>query len=763
MARRAPTRATPRPRRATPRPRPSNRRPRAPRRPPRQPLLSAEQRREITGVALLGAGCVLALILALPGGGSVAAPIHDWSFRVFGLGAWFAAAGLGVTGARICGRRAWKGGMLAALGSGVTVLAVLALFGLVIPGSAGAVGRTAGSGVGGLLGDAGAFFAMLVAACIGLVLAVDLRVAPVAGAVRAWLANRPASLEAPPARAEKPLKEPKPKKEKERPVELTGTVRAAEPVFPELTPLHAEPEPETIEEITIPEVFTREFEGVVEAPELGAIPEIDIEHADAAGEETEKVWVLPSPDLLDTVSGKRERLIQEVEATGRTIVSTLASFGIQVRLVGHSSGPTVTQYELQPAAGVPVRKIVNCQTDLSLALAAPVRIQPFIPGKSAVGIEVPNKAAQLVSLKEVVSASAFGDPRNRLSVALGADVSGHPVIGDLTRMPHMLIAGATGSGKSVAINAVLGGFLLQAKPSELKMILIDPKRVELSNFADIPHLLVPVVVEPEAAVASLRWAVKEMEERYKLFASHGARNIAAFNERAPGLGLQPLPYTVIVIDELADLMMVAAGEIEDLICRIAQLARAVGIHLIVATQRPSADIITGLIKANIPSRVAFAVSSGVDSRVILDEMGAEKLLGRGDMLYLPIDEGKPRRLQGAYVSDRELERLVDFWKQQGRPDYQEEIFQVEATVSWARDAGKRDPLFAKAAHTVAAEGRAAASLLQRKLNVGYTRAARLVDQLAEHRVVGPYEGSKSRDVLMDVLQVDALLQELGEE
>ena len=376
---------------------------------------------------------------------------------------------------------------------------------------------------------------------------------------------------------------------------------------------------------------------------------------------------------------------------------------------------------------------------------------------------MPNKAAQLVSLKEIISAPAFSDPRKRLAVALGADVSGHPVVGDLCRMPHLLVAGATGSGKSVCINAILAGFLLQATPAQLKLILIDPKRVELSTFADVPHLLVPVVVEPEAAVASLRWACKEMEERYKLFASHGARNIAAFNERAPGLGLSPLPYVVIVIDELADLMMVAAGEIEDLVCRVAQLARAVGIHLIVATQRPSADIITGLIKANIPSRAAFAVSSGVDSRVIIDEMGAEKLLGRGDMLYLPIDEGKPRRLQGAFCSDRELEALIDFWKQQGKPDYQEEVFQVEATVSWARDASKRDPLFAKAAHTVAAEGRAAASLLQRKLNVGYTRAARLVDQLAEQRVVGPFEGSKSREVLMDVLQVDELLAELGEE
>ena len=467
------------------------------------------------------------------------------------------------------------------------------------------------------------------------------------------------------------------------------------------------------------------------------------------------MWVLPTIDLLDTVSGKRERLQAEVRVTGEKIVSTLQSFGIETRIVGANSGPTVTQYELQPAVGVPVRKILGYQTDLALALAAPIRIQPFIPGKSAIGIEVPNKAAQLVSLKETVGSPQFSDTRNRLSVALGADVSGHSVVGDLTRMPHLLIAGATGSGKSVSINALLGGFLLQATPAQLKMILIDPKRVELSNFADLPHLLVPVVVEPEAAVASLRWAVKEMEERYKLFASHGARNIAV-STNAPEAWASRHCHIVIVVDELADLMMVAAGEIEELICRIAQLARAVGIHLIVATQRPSADIITGLIKANIPSRVAFAVSSGVDSRVILDEMGAEKLLGRGDMLYLPIDEGKPRRLQGAYVSDRELDALIAFWKAQGLPDYQEEIFSVEATVSWAREATKRDPLFAKAAHTVAAEGRAAASLLQRKLSVGYTRAARLVDQLAEAGVVGPYEGSKSREVRMDVFQVDEL-------
>jgi len=753
--------------------RPSGRRPAKPVRAPRRRLISADQRRELSGIGLVGLGLLVGVVLAIPGGGSIARPVHDALLGSLGIGAWVIAAGLIVTGARLLGQRAWTGGALAAAGSILVVVAMLGFFGLIFSGSAGSIGQHFSAGLADQIGGAATAALMLVLIVAGLVLAVDLRIAAMLAAVRGWLANQTSA--GPAARAERQVK-----RGREPGVSLTGTAApfgflpppsapAEQPLLPLLplpplaTPHPGEPAGDEAVAAT-PETFTREFEGRVEARPLGAIPEVAILHGEEATvDEPERVWVLPSPDLLDTVSGKRERLEKEVQATAALITSTLASFSIQARVVGANSGPTVTQYELQPAAGVPVRKIVGAQTDLSLALAAPIRIQPFIPGKSAVGIEVPNKAAQLVSLKEIISAPAFSDTRKRLAVALGADVSGHPVVGDLCRMPHLLVAGATGSGKSVCINAILAGFLLQATPAQLKLILIDPKRVELSTFADVPHLLVPVVVEPEAAVASLRWACKEMEERYKLFASHGARNIAAFNERAPGLGLSPLPYVVIVIDELADLMMVAAGEIEDLICRIAQLARAVGLHLIVATQRPSADIITGLIKANIPSRAAFAVSSGVDSRVIIDEMGAEKLLGRGDMLYLPIDEGKPRRLQGAFCSDRELEALIDFWKQQGKPEYQEEVFQVEATVSWARDAGKRDPLFAKAAHTVAAEGRAAASLLQRKLNIGYTRAARLVDQLAEQRVVGPFEGSKSREVLMDVLQVDELLAELGEE
>ena len=735
---------------------------------PRTPLLSPDLKREISGVAAIGLGLILAAVLLLPGGGAIAGPVHDALFTALGVGAWLTVAGLIVTGGRLCLTAEWRAGGVSAAGCVLAVLALLGLVGLADPSAAGAIGRWIGPGVGGWLGRAGAAALLVAGSVIGLVMATDLRTGPVLRATGAWLRSL-AERRRTQSQLPRPLRQ-------EPVAELTGV--AAPP------PRRREPEPPAGPDVLFPPplpmpedlpppappiedgMFTREFEGVAEEhqPVLGPVPEVAAAHAtEGALDEPEKVWLLPSVELLDTITGKHERLVAEVRATGEKIVSTLQSFGIETRIIGANSGPTVTQYELQPAVGVPVRKILGYQTDLALALAAPIRIQPFIPGKSAIGVEVPNKAAQLVSLKEIVESAPFGDSRNRLSVALGADVSGHPVVGDLTRMPHMLIAGATGSGKSVCINALLGGFLLQATPAQLKLILIDPKRVELSNFADLPHLLVPVVVEPESAVAALRWAVKEMEERYKLFATHGARNIAVFNERAGGLGLAALPYVVVVIDELADLMMVAAGEIEDLICRIAQLARAVGIHLIVATQRPSADIITGLIKANIPSRIAFAVSSGVDSRVILDEMGAEKLLGRGDMLYLPIDEGKPRRLQGAFVSDRELDSLIGHWKAQGLPEYQEEIFTVEATVSWAREATKRDPLFAKAAHTVAAEGRAAASLLQRKLNVGYTRAARLVDQLAEARVVGPYEGSKSREVLMDVFQVDELLADLGEE
>ncbi|MGH7748058.1 MAG: DNA translocase FtsK, partial [Candidatus Dormibacteria bacterium] len=341
-------------------------------------------------------------------------------------------------------------------------------------------------------------------------------------------------------------------------------------------------------------------------------------------------WRLPAIALLEVAADTRAELEQEIRATRTTIETTLASFGVQATVRGVNSGPMITQYELQPAAGVAAKKVTGLETDLSLALAAPLRIQAPIPGKAAIGIEVPNRAAQLVTLRDIVQSAAFAAVPSRLAVALGADVSGQPVVGDLARMPHLLIAGATGSGKSVCLNAVLAGFLLQATPAELRLILVDPKRVELSGFAGIPHLMHAVVVDADLAVEALHGVVTEMDRRYQLLAARGVRNLDGYNALA---GVERLPRVVVVIDELADLMMLAAEDVEKHICRLSALARAVGIHLVVATQRPSVDVITGLIKANIPSRIAFAVSSGGDSRVVLDEMGAEKLVGRGDMLY----------------------------------------------------------------------------------------------------------------------------------
>jgi S-DNA-T family DNA segregation ATPase FtsK/SpoIIIE len=539
-----------------------------------------------------------------------------------------------------------------------------------------------------------------------------------------------------------------------------------EPVFPSLLEAeqHPQAEPEPAEVEVDPAV--REVVGA-SADEARARAEAQAEWEAAAaaaaegGGEERKLWSLPPQTLLDPMASKAEKLQEEVKRNIEIVEGTLGSFAVAARVKGVNSGASVTQYELEPAKGVPVRKITALQNDLALALAAPIRIQAPIPGKSAVGVEVPNKSAALVSLREIIQSPGFQNAGNLLAMPIGSDVSGQPIVGDLTRMPHVLIAGATGSGKSVCVNAFLAGFMLRATPDQLRLVLIDPKRVEMSMFKDLPHLLVPVVTEADHAVAALRWAVTEMESRYKLFASHAVRNLAGFNARAPEIGLEPVPYIVIVIDELADLMMVAGNEVEELICRVAQLARAVGIHLVVATQRPSADIITGLIKANIPSRIAFAVSSGIDSRVVLDETGAEKLLGRGDMLYLPVDSGKATRIQGVMVSDKELDSIIDHWKAQGSPAYQEEIFTMVSTVSWAKEGGKRDPMFERAARIVATEGRAATSLLQRKLSIGYTRAARIIDQLADHGVVGPYEGSKSREVLMTLMDLDELFQRLS--
>ncbi len=462
------------------------------------------------------------------------------------------------------------------------------------------------------------------------------------------------------------------------------------------------------------------------------------------------VWKYPSLSLLsDKVGSAADR--GDVKKYASTIEKTLDSFGIQARVAEVNGGPAVTQYALEISSGTKISKITNLQHDLALALATPtgtVRVEAPIPGKSLVGIEVPNRSLEIVGLKNLLASDEMAKHKSKLAVAMGRDTSSKPMVFDLDRMPHVLIAGTTGSGKSILLSSLITSLLFRNSPDELKLILIDPKRVELTNFNGIPHLLTPVITEPEKILSSLKWAMAEMDRRYKLFQSVGVRNITGYNEMS---GFQALPYIVIVIDELADLMMFAPVEIEDAITRIAQLARATGIHLVVATQRPSVDVITGLIKANIPSRVAFNVSSMIDSRVILDGPGAEKLLGRGDMLFMPPDASKPMRIQGVYVQDGEINNLIKFLKDSGiAPQYTAEVTEMPIG-KWNQkggDGGDRDQLFEEAVRTICQYDRASASLLQRRLKVGYARAARILDELEIAGIVGPGEGSKPRDVLV---------------
>jgi S-DNA-T family DNA segregation ATPase FtsK/SpoIIIE len=738
---------------------------------PRLPKLKVpeSQQRELAGIGFLLLAGLLVLAVALQASGSAMHLLRGGLVGLFGWGVVFVILATVIAAAELL--MPWIETMTWGRGLGIALLPItlLGLLHVSAGGAGGSVGRAEGEALRSLAGTAGSILILAAVFLGGLVLAFDISFRETIGALREhYLANRP---EPKPAAKEKAAQAWQPRNQVVRSetaepmlVPITGVASPNKPMATPAPSAELESAVAALQEPIGEEVAPtpRRKAAAPTEPVLTVVPGGDEAAPALAEDEIQRVWVRPDLTLLDTVTVRKERLHDEIKANIKLIEQTLASFDVEATVIGVNSGPSVTQYELQPGHGVPVRKITALQNDLALALSAAIRIQAPIPGKPALGIEVPNKATSLVTLREIIQTPTFQNDQTLLSLAIGTDVSGNTVVGDLTRMPHLLIAGATGSGKSVCINALIAGMLFQATPEELKYILIDPKRVEFSMFQDMPHLLVPVVTESDHATSALRWAVAEMETRYKLFASHTVRNIADFNGKAPDMGLNPLPYIVIVIDELADLMMVAAGEIEELICRIAQLARAVGIHLLVATQRPSADIITGLIKANIPSRIAFAVSSSIDSRVILDETGAEKLLGRGDMLYLPVEAGRATRLQGVFVSDREMKAIIDFWKAQGKPQYQEEIFNVEATVSWVKEGMKRDPLFAKGAHVVATEGRASVSLLQRKLNVGYTRAARIVDQLADQRVIGPYEGSKSREVLMNLLEVDELVKDLDD-
>jgi len=471
----------------------------------------------------------------------------------------------------------------------------------------------------------------------------------------------------------------------------------------------------------------------------------------AVGSKTNKDWQYPPIEILrDDLDSEADR--GDVRANAETIESTLESFGISAKVKEVNRGPAVTQYALQVSLGTKLSKVTSLSNDLALALAAPtgqIRIEAPIPGRSLIGIEVPNISPATVSLREMILSKGLKKTESRIGVPLGLDVSGEPVIADIKKMPHVLIAGQTGSGKSVLLNSWISTILFRASPNEVKLILIDPKRVELTRYNGIPHLLTPVIVEPDKVISSLKWAMIEMDNRYKLFSKKGSRNLELYNKAVPKE--EKMPYILIVIDELADIMLFAPTEVEDTICRIAQMARATGIHLILTTQRPSVDVLTGLIKANIPSRISCAVSSMIDSRVILDTPGAEKLLGKGDMLFIPPDQAKPTRIQGAFVTDQEINNLIVFLKAQVEEvEYNDDVFAQPVSVSdntFMVDGQERDEYFDQALELVRSAKKASASLIQRKMRVGYARAARILDQLEAAGIVGPPQGSKPREVI----------------
>ncbi|WP_167747154.1 DNA translocase FtsK [Cohnella luojiensis] len=470
----------------------------------------------------------------------------------------------------------------------------------------------------------------------------------------------------------------------------------------------------------------------------------------------QKPYRLPGVNILDKPSGgAKSGNPADYMSIARKLEATLESFGVRAKVLDVARGPAVTRYELQPDVGVKVSRIVSLTDDIALALAAKdIRMEAPIPGKAAIGIEVPNNEVSVVTLREVLETQPFQESAAKLTIAFGRDISGQPIVGNLARMPHLLVAGATGSGKSVCINGIITSLLYKAKPQEVKFLMIDPKMVELNVYNGIPHLLAPVVTDPRRASLALKKIVVEMEKRYEKFSKSGTRNIEGYNalmlsgDNADAV----LPYIVVIVDELADLMMVAAGDVEDAICRLAQMARASGIHLIIATQRPSVDVITGVIKANIPSRIAFGVSSQVDSRTILDMVGAEKLLGRGDMLFLPMGASKPIRVQGAFLSDGEVESVVAYCRGQAEVEYIEDLVpEIDDSVNEGSEE-ILDELFDQAVHIVLEAKQASVSLLQRRMRIGYTRAARLIDSMEAKGVVGPYEGSKPREVLMTMEQ-----------
>ena len=733
-------------------------------------VISGAAARTLVFLAFAVTGVVLAVGLILPGRGLLADALRDVLAPWFGAGRWMlppALIAFGVWYER-SGEKSARDALRALLAI-AALPALLAIVEILLPGRGGIIGGIAGGGVASLLtpiGGLAAWSALLIAICLILAESTVRRIFTTifGGAKAGALASAEVI-----ARGVEELAERREQAQRDRDAARATAAVAAEnsgdaadqrarehdadeasddahladastrsntprPVPAPAPPLSSTFAPAKAAGTTVRDgLSARSEEGAPRSAHGGA-----------------REYSLPGPELLTTHAPVRAGAGMDHETNSQIIVSKLASFGIATQVVGISAGPVVTQYELEPDASVRVSKIEALADDLAMALSArSIRIEAPIPGRSVVGIEIPNRDSNVVGLKSIFEEVEFADSSQGLTFALGRDVAGAARATDLTKMPHLLIAGATGSGKSVMVNALIASLLFRCRPDELRLILIDPKRVELSGYNGLPHLLVPVITEAEKASAALRWTVLEMENRYRLFAEAGARNIAAYNEGRVDAN-DRIPFIVVIIDELADLMMQDGRSTEEPIVRIAQKARATGIHLVLATQRPSVNVVTGLIKANIPSRIAFSMASQIDSRTVLDAPGAEDLIGRGDMLFQPSDAPKPIRLQGVFVSDQEIEGVVNHWRAQGLPDYQLEIVESAPSTgggsAGAADDSDRDRLFDEAVAVIQEHDRASASLLQRRLRIGYARAARIIDQLEAGGYIGAFDGSNARVV-----------------
>jgi DNA segregation ATPase FtsK/SpoIIIE, S-DNA-T family len=750
-------------------------------------VLSGRFFREALALVLVLLAIVSVIALFAPDAGAIVRPWHGLLTTMLGYGIAFAAPLLAGFALMLWMKTMPAERWMAASGAALVALALLGMFHLAVGGGSAAIvtgqgGGAIGYGVSTILtsavGIAGAWVVLVLLAAVGLLLYFNMTIGDLVAAylagrdertereteeARRAAARRPRGSEARAREDAAALADARPglidrmrdrlagggdvedeppvivRRERPAPGSTNG---AARPVAP----------PPLVSEELAASALAAELEQTETAHLAEANP---TDGADAALEAVERSWDLPGLELLaDAPESSAAQM--DLTAKGQRIRETLAHFGIGVKVARIQEGPVVTQYALDVDPGIKLSRIEGLSDNLALALAArSIRIEAPIPGEPYVGVEIPNSAFDLVTLKEVLASRNHVDAskKSKLAFALGQDVAGQPFSADLSKMPHLLIAGATGSGKSVCVNALIDSLLMNATPAEVKLILIDPKRVELAQYKGIPHLLCEVIVEPDKAVNALKWTVATMESRYHEFAARGVRNIAGYNEAIrPG---QPrMPYIVIIIDELADLMMVSAYEVEATITRIAQLARATGIHLVVATQRPSVQVITGLIKANIPSRIAFAMTSGIDSRTILDTTGAEDLLGRGDMLYQPIDAPRAVRLQGVLVTDKEIDAVARHWRAQGGPQYRPE---VTAPRRGGKEGGRpgedgedddADALLSQAVDIVRRSDKASASLLQRRLRIGYARAARILDQMEDRGIVGPADGSRFREVLV---------------